>query len=145
MILLYTTLLTLLRMVRFLVRVRVNGLEKAYSRVALKTEELANQPVSRQGNSNKPNPCEFAKHHFELGKLVHQRDRLETKHFRWQSFQERFSGFVDALQNWKGKKLPYTFGVLDVSMILIAIDKLGMGDQINLDQLINLITKWING
>ncbi len=144
MIVLYTTLLFVLSVVRYLLRCRVRVLEKAYSRVSLKTAELANQPHPRQGNNNRPS-CDIAKTTYELGKLVSQRDRLEAKHFRWQTISEKFGRFVDSLRHWKGKKLPYTFGVLDVSLLWIAIDSLGYSDQINLDALLQLLSTWISG
>jgi hypothetical protein len=145
MILLYTALLALLSVVRFLVRVRVNALEKAYTRIALKAEQLASQSMIRPGNSNQNTRCEVAKQSFELGKLVHQRDRLEAKHFRWQLFSEKFARGVEAVRNWKGQKLPYTLGVVDVSMVMVAIDKLGLGNQINFNHLYQLVTTWISG
>ncbi len=144
MIVLYTALLFVLGVVRCLLRWRVRVLEKAYSRVSLKTAELANQPHPRQGNSNRPS-CEIAKTTYELGKLVHQRDRLEAKHFRWQSMSEKFGRFVGSLRQWKGKKLPYACGVLDVSLLWIAIDRFGFTDQINLDALQQLLSTWISG
>ena len=145
MIVLYTALLALLGVVRFLVRARVNGLEKAYTRIALKAEQLASQSMIRPGNSNQNTRCEVAKQSFELGKLVTWRDRLEARHFRWQLFSEKFSKGVEAVRNWKGRKLPYTFGVIDVSMVMVAIDRLGLAEQVNVNNLIQLVTTWISG
>ncbi len=142
MILLYTALLFTLGLVNYLVARRVKSLEKKFSRVSLATTKLANLPVYRQGNSGRAEACLVAKHQYELGRLVNQRDRVETKYYRWQRFAERFTRLVKSARQWKGRKLPYTFGVVDVSMVLYGIDRLGLG-QVDLSQLIALLQAYL--
>ena len=125
MILLYTLLVVLVGLVHFLVARRAKALEKKFSRVSLATAKLATLGP-RAGNS-RADLCVSARQQFELGRLVVQRDRLERKYFRWQHAGERLSRLVARLRQWKGKKLPYTMGVLDVSTALYFVDRYGLG------------------
>lgn len=70
----------------------------------------------RDGNSNnnRTDPCQSAKRQFLIGLLVQKRDRLDEKHAAWEAFAERLGTIVTTLRNWKGKKLPYPLGVVDV-------------------------------
>ena len=78
------------------------------------SSSLARQPDLKPGNSNKFDPCQNAKRSFLLGQLVARRDRVEAKHFAWQRWAERFNRWLTAVRGWKGVKLPYTMGALDV-------------------------------
>jgi hypothetical protein len=137
MIVLYTTFLLVLGVVHLLMLRRAKSLEKKFSRVSLATTRLANQPLLRHGNSGRAELCLAAKQQFDLGRLVHQRDRIETKYYHWQRVADRFGRFVKAARQWKGSKLPYTFGVVDVSMVLYAVDRFGLG-QIDLSHLVEM-------
>ena len=136
MIILYTVLLTFLRAVAFVLRRRARALERKYLHIARAADKLAQQPVHRPGNANRPDPYKSARQQFELGRLVHLRDRVEARHFAWQLRHEKFSKRVKALQQWKGRRLPYLLGALDLALVLLAVDHFGLGtvDLTPLDQ-----------
>ena len=137
MILLYTSLLMVLGTLGWLVNRRVKGLEKKYTRTAADVELLFVN--SKPGNS-KLDTVESAKRQFLLGQLVQKRDSLEGKCHAWQSFAEKFDRVVTALREAKGRKLPYTMGVLDVSAVLYAIDHFGVGDYVNVRNVVEVVT-----
>jgi hypothetical protein len=139
MIFLYTFLLLFLGIVKALIDRRVARLERKYARVAMAADALLHQPVFREGNSNRSDPCQTAKRQFLLGGLVQKRDRIEAKHVAWQQFSEKFGRLIVRLRDWKGKKLPYTLGVVDVSCVLCVIDYLGVGEYVSVRRLIELI------
>jgi hypothetical protein len=133
MIALYTLVLAALRMVAFVVRRRAKALERTFS-----------QPLPRQGNHGRADPYLAARQQFELGRLVCQRDRLEAKHFAWQLRQERVARLVSAVRDWKGRKLPYVAGVLDVALILFLVEQAGMG-TVDLSQLFQTASELVSG
>jgi hypothetical protein len=139
MIFLYTFLLLFLGIVKALIDRRVARLERKYARVAGAADVLVRQPVLREGNSNKSDPCQLAKRQFLLGSLVQKRDRIEAKHVAWQQCSDTFGRLIAGLRDWKGKKLPYTLGVLDVSCVLYLIDYLGVGEYVSIRRLMELI------
>jgi hypothetical protein len=98
--------------------------------VATEATLLAQEPI-RPGNSNRPDPYQAAKRQYRLGQLAQKRDALEARHERWQRVAEKLGGTVRRLREWKGRKLPYTFGVVDVSVLLYAIDYLGVGEFVS--------------
>jgi len=132
MILLYTGLLVILAVAGFLLRRRVAGLERKYQRIAKTAQQVALEPAYKAGN--RLDPCQIAKRHYQLGLLVQKRDRVENKYHAWHGIAERFNGFVTRVQGWKGKKLPYTCGVVDVSCLMYAVDYVGVGPRLNLAQ-----------
>ena len=131
MILLYTFVLLLLGALHLLVSRRAKSLEKKFSRLSLAASKLANTP--RPGNS-RHDACAAAKQQYELGRLILRRDRLEGKYYRWQHLGDRLARLVNGLRQWKGKKLPYTMGVIDVSTLLYLADRFGLA-FIDLSQL----------
>jgi hypothetical protein len=146
MILLYTLLLIVLGTISFLLGRRVAGLEKKFIRTADAVEDLTrgNLPF-RQGNSStKLDTAESAKRQFVLGQLVQKRDALEVKCHAWQARADRFGKVVAALRDWKGRKLPYTMGALDVSGAMYAIDYFGVGHYINFERLMQLATTLVS-
>ena len=48
------------------------------------------------------------------------------------------------VRNWKGKKLPYTFGVVDVWFLLSLIDYLGVGAYLSPRYLVQLATSLVS-
>src|SRR5262249_15241722 len=143
MILIYTLMLMFLGTISFFIGRRVAGLEKKYTRTAAEAEKLVlKQTMLRQGNSGnaKVDAAENAKRQFLLGQLGQKRDRLEDKHASWQAFADKFNGFVARLREWKGRKLPYTMGVLDVSAALYLIDYFGVGQYINFQNMVQMVT-----
>jgi hypothetical protein len=111
MIFLYTTLVVLVGMAHFLIKRRTAALEKKYAHVAKEADTLLRQPNLREGNSSRADPYQAAKRQYQLGLLVQKRDRVEAKYTAWQGVAERTGKLVAGLKNWKGRKLPYTFGV----------------------------------
>jgi hypothetical protein len=142
MILIYTMLLVVLATICFLTKRRVARLEKKYSRTARDVEKLSlGHMALRQGNSNsKLDSLESVKRQYLLGQLVQKRDALETKCHAWQARAERFGRWLTAVREWKGRTLPYTMGVLDVSGALYLIDYLGVGRWINFQNIVQLLS-----
>ena len=131
MIALYSLLLILLVGTHFLLRRRVAALEKKYARVAKEADELLRQPIYREGNSNRLDPFLTAKRQYRLGLLAQKRDQVEARYTAWQGRSERLGKLRAKLRGWKGKKLPYTLGVLDATGALALIDYLGAGRYVN--------------
>jgi hypothetical protein len=132
MILIYTGLLLILAIVCWLVQRRVARLERKYSAIAKQAQQVALEPAYKAGN--RLDPCQLAKRHYQLGLLVQKRDKAEGKVHRWQAVADRLRATTNRLKSWKGKKLPYTFGVVDVSCLLYAVDYAGVGHHVNLAQ-----------
>jgi hypothetical protein len=144
MIVLYTLLLLLLGLARFLIGRRTASLERKYVKAATAAADLLNQPLSKSSYSGKPDPYLTAKRQYQLGILAQRRDALEAKHDAWQHFHERVSRIVAAVRGWRGKKLPYTFGVLDVFLLLTLLDYLAVNQYVNGRYLLELINSWLS-
>ena len=142
MIALYSLLLILLVGTHFLLRRRVAALEKKYARVAKEADELLRQPIYREGNSNRLDPFLTAKRQFQLGQLAARRDRVEARYAAWQDFTDRFGKFLVRVRHWKGRKLPYTFGVLDFAGALALIDYFGAGHYVNARAMLQAVTQF---
>ena len=132
MILIYTVVVLILAIASWLIQRRVARLERKFSRVAKQTHQVALEPAFKPGT--RLDACQIAKRQYLLGQLVQKRDRVETKVHAWQAFADRFKGMTARVKGWKGKKLPYTLGVVDVSCLLYAIDMAGVGRHVNLTQ-----------
>ena len=132
MILIYTVVVLILAIASWLIQRRVARLERKFSRVAKQTHQVALEPAFKPGA--RLDACQIAKRQYQLGQLVQKRDRVEGKVHGWQAFADRFKGLTMRVKGWKGKKLPYTFGVVDVSCLLYAIDSVGMSRHVNLAQ-----------
>jgi hypothetical protein len=145
MIFLYTSLVVVFAVAGFLIRRRVAGLEKKYTRLAGSADELLRTPLYRKGNSSLPDPYLSAKRQYQLGLLAQRRDRIEGKYAAWQTFSEKFDRFVKRFRGWQGRKLPYTCGVLDVAATLYIIDYLGFGQVVNARALVDLVSSWFTG
>jgi hypothetical protein len=139
MIFLYSALLFVLVVARFLVARRVASLEKQYVRVARQADELFRRSSYRDGNSNRADPYQAAKKQLQLGLLAEKRDKVEARFVRWQARADRLGRAVARVRGWKGRKLPYAFGVLDVAGALALIDYLGAGQYVNARALWHLV------
>ncbi len=137
MILLYTTLVALLVVTRWLVRRRVATLEKRYARAAAEADKVLKAP-HKQGANGKPDPVAEAKRQYLLGQLAQKRDAVEARYASWQARSERLNRWVAAVRGWQGRKLPYTLGVLDVVGLLALVDALGVGEHVSARALVNL-------
>jgi hypothetical protein len=145
MIFLYSSLVFVLGVAKFLIGRRVKVLEKKYARVAKEAEALVKQPTFKEGNSSRVDPYLVAKRQYLLGLLAQKRDRVEAKYAAWQIFSEKFGRFVANVQRWKGRKLPYTFGALDVACLLGVIDYLGFSEVIGVRALVAYVTSLFAG
>jgi hypothetical protein len=127
MIVAYLFLLLVLALVHFLVRRRVARLEARFTAVAAEADTLVKQASMRGGNCSRPDPYQAAKHQYALARLAMKRDRLEDRYTSWQSFSERFAKFRSRLVGYRGKALPYVFGVFDVATVMLVFDRFGVG------------------
>ena len=127
--------------VKLVVQRRAAGLGRAYSKLAEAVQKRLREVIYKQGNSSKPDPCQAAKVQFELGSLVAQRDRIEAKHFAWQHAADRFGGWVNTLRTWKGARLPYSLGAVDVWLLLSAIDTLGVNEFVSVRRVYDLVAR----
>jgi hypothetical protein len=144
MILFYTLVLLLLGVARGLVAWRAAALARKYARLAVHVDRLTRDYSFRDGNSNRQDVCRLAKRYYELGRQVQDADRLEAKHFAWQARADRLGAALNRLRNWKGQKLPYTLGALDVWLLFYLIDYFGFGEYVSARNVIALVTSWLN-
>ncbi len=140
MIFVYTVALVLLGAAGFLVKRRAVALEKKFIRVSKQADDLLRQSTYRDGNSNRLDPYLAAKRQYRLAVLADQRDRVEGRYTAWQGRAERLGKLKARLKAWKGRKLPYTLGVLDVTGALALIDYLGAGQYVNARGLVQAVT-----
>ena len=128
MILLYVALLLVLAFVRLLGGRRASVLEKKYARVARAAQEMASQPLPREGNSSRSDPYRSAKHQYLLGQLVQKRDRVEGRYAAWQARSERLGRVSTGLRGWEGRWVPYFLGAADAMLLLTLFALFGTGD-----------------
>jgi hypothetical protein len=138
MLLLYTFLLLLLGVAKFLIGRRLASLERKYSRLALQADRLVRSPQFKEASGGRPDPYQIAKRQYQLGVLAQKRDRVEEKHDAWQVFADRFNRLVTRVRGWKGRALPYTFGVVDVMLLLALADYLAFGEFVTGRYLVDL-------
>lgn len=144
MIFLYTLLLLLLGGIRWLVGRRALGLEKRYSKAALAVSKLTSDLTWKSGNG-KVDVCAIASRQYQLGAMVQKRDRLERKCLTWRGLTDRLTRADHNLRAWKGKKLPYTLGAVDVWLALAVVDHLGFAELIRPGKLLDIVLVWVNG
>jgi hypothetical protein len=144
MILLYSAFVALLAAAHLLVRWRVSNLERQYAKAAKTADEALRLTVFKEGNSSRPDPAQLAKRQYQLGRLADRRDAVEARYTRWQSFSERLGRLVSRVRGWKGRKLPYTFGVLDVVGLLTLVDALGVSHYVGIQPLTQLVMTWLH-
>jgi hypothetical protein len=142
MIFLYTFLLIFLGAIKMLIDRRVSRLEKRHTKTMKEVDLLLKEAQVKETSGGKIDPCRTAKRQVQLGTLVQHRDRLEIKYDWWLELSEKVGRWVTRLLEWKGRKLPYTMGVLDVSCLLYAIDQLGVGEYVNARHLYGLIATY---
>lgn len=144
MILLYTMLLTLLGSVKLMVSLRAKALERKFVRLAASVTQLLRETEFKPGNG-KADPCATAKRTLALGQLVEKRDHVEAKYFTWQRWTDRLTKWVGALSDWKGKKLPYTMGAIDIWMMFGLVDYFGVGEFLSVRSVIEMaMTYFVN-
>jgi hypothetical protein len=143
MIFLYTSLLVLLLAAHRLLKRRATTLEGKYVRVSRQADEVLRLTNQRPGNGGRVDPIESAKRQYKLALLATRRDRVERRYAAWQSRADRVAKLRARLTGWKGRKLPYTFGALDVVGVLAVIDYLGAGRYVGPRALFEAVMKLV--
>jgi hypothetical protein len=143
MILFYTLALLLLGVAKLVIGWRAAALAKKYTRASAVVDRLTRDHILKDGNSNRQDLARAAKRYFELGRQVQKKERLEAKHYAWQARADRLGGWINRLRNWKGKKLPYTLGALDVWLLFYLIDYFGVGEYLSGRNVIELVQSWL--
>ncbi|MCI0376189.1 MAG: hypothetical protein L0215_01150 [Gemmataceae bacterium] len=144
MIFLYTLILLLLAAARFLFARRAGWLERKYSRLSWRVHQLANAPLWKPGNANKHDAAAAAKRTYELGLATRKRDAVEAKYFAWRARADKLGAGLAALREWKGKKLPYTLGALDIWLVLYLIDYFGVAEFMSARNLLDSVIALFN-
>lgn len=139
MIVLYSLLLFLLGALKAMVGRRATGYERKYSLAVAAAQRHLNGQPSRQGNSSRSDAYQYAKHQYMLGALVQKRDQLEARHEVWQARYELLARLVAGLKNWRGRRAPYLFGVVDTALALVLIEVLGLSDRYNARALLDAL------
>jgi hypothetical protein len=139
MIFLYTLLLVALGVTHFLVKRRAAGLEKKFVRVARQADAVLRLAATRPGNCSRHDAYEAAKRQYQLAVLATRRDRIESRYTAWQARSERLGKLRARVRAWKGRKLPYTMGALDVMGALALVDYLGAGRYVNARGLVDAV------
>jgi hypothetical protein len=145
MIFLYTLLRVLLGTTGFLVGRRAARLEKKYIRAAQAADRILRTGIYKPGNGGRPDVCLAAKQQYQLGQLVQERDQYEQRYTVWQRRADRLRRWSAGLRDWRGKKLPYTLGALDVACVLGVVDWLGFGEYVNARRLLDLVVSYYQG
>jgi hypothetical protein len=138
MIFLYTFVLLFLGFTKMLLDRRVARLERKYAKAAREADQFLRESALKPGNSARPDFAMTAKRTYLLGLAAQKRDRLELKHERALVRAEKFGRVYARIRNWKGKKLPYTFGAVDVATVMYAIDRLGLADYVSVSRLVEM-------
>src|SRR5260370_40084318 len=138
-----TFLLLVLATITFLCERRAAYLAWRYSRATLGVEKLLHHPCFKEGNSSKVNQAKAAQRQYLLGLLVQKKEWLEAKHFSWQNLSDKLARTLDRLRHWKGKKLPYTLGALDIWLFLYLIDQFGVSAYVSPKNLVQLVMAWL--
>jgi hypothetical protein len=144
MVLLYTFAVLLLGAAWAVAAWRAHRIERRYTKAALAAEAALKAPGPKPGNAGQDLAAD-AKQYFHLGQLVQKRDALEEKYSAWQGRADRLAGWVARVRNWRGQKLPYTAGVLDVWMLLILLDYCGAGEYVSGRAAVEWLTRLVHG
>lgn len=145
MIVLYSLLLFVLRVTGYVVKQRANVLARKYARVTRECLGLVRDPLYKEGNSGRTDPYQTAKRQYLLGVLAQKKERLEAKHYAWRERADKFAARIRALENWKGRKLPYVCGVLDVIVSVMLLDYYEVGEFHRARQLLDLLLTRVMG
>jgi phosphate/sulfate permease len=126
MVPLYALFIAMLNGLKRMLAKRAVRLERKFARAALAAQQAVKTVQTKPGNGSTADPLMAAKRQYELGKLAEDRDQLESKYVRWQSAADRLERFVTRLQNWKGRGVPYAFGVIDTALVLGLLYSVGI-------------------
>lgn len=137
MIPLYALLRAVLAGVKALFTATASRLERKYTKAALAADAVARQLQTRPGNGN-ADPFATAKSHYEFGRLVEARDRLEEKFLAWHGRAEGVGRASATVATWKGRTVPYLCGAVDLGLVLTALHHLGFPHGLTADG----VTAW---
>jgi hypothetical protein len=143
MIFLYSAFVVLVGFAAFVARRRAVALEAKYTRVARQADQLLKQASFKEGNSNRQDQYVAAKRQYVLGQVAYKRDCVEARYAYWQQLSEKLGRFAARVRGWKGLKLPYSFGALDVATILWLIDRVGFGEYVSVSRLFELLRSYL--
>ena len=79
---------------------------------------------------------------YELGQPSPSATASRPATTAWQRWAERFGRWISAVRAWKGQKLPYTLGVIDVWLLLYLIDHFGAGDYLSSRLVVENVVAW---
>ena len=144
MVLLYTISLTLVGAGWVFAAWRAGRLERRYAAAALAAEKALKAAETKPGNGRQ-DVAGNAKRYYHLDLLVQKRDALEEKYAAWQGRADRLGRWATAVRGWRGRKLPYTAGVLDVWMVLTLVDYLGAGEYAGTREAVRWVTDLVRG
>ena len=144
MLVVYLSALLLLGVVQFLLRRRVARLERAYVRAATMADAVLRKVGYKDGNGGRPDPLQAAKRQYQLALLAQKRDRVEARYTAAQLGRERFGKLAARVRGWKGKALPYALGVLDVGLVLVALDYLSGTRYVNTREIAQAVASLFN-
>lgn len=105
---------------------RAARFERKYTRAALDAEVLARESQVKPGNGGAADALVVAKRQYALALAVDARDRLEMKFVRWQAKADAVAKLLARLHGWNGRLIPYFAGVVDVGLVFVALNALGM-------------------
>ncbi len=142
MIVLYTLMLGILGILKRLTDARASRLEQRYVRTASEADHLLRESPGQRPNG-RLDAAQAAKRQYLLGQLVQKRERLESKYVVWKGRADRLGIGLARLRGWQGRKLPYTFGIVDMTMLLSAVDALGAGHYVNVHTAWQVVSKWL--
>jgi hypothetical protein len=137
MILLYGLVIFLLGVGAFITGRRARSLERRYMRVANEADQIAMEMGYRGGNCSVPDQYATAKRQYELGALVHVRDRLEAKFDVWEGRASRFRRMKRRMLECKGRFVPYALGIVDVAGVVALLAVAGIVDPNQLRSVID--------
>jgi hypothetical protein len=144
MIFFYSAIVLALGIAAFLARRQAAALEAKFTRIARETDRLARQHPVKEGNSNRQDPYEAAKRLYALALVGQKRDRVEARFLTWRQRSDKLNALANRVRGWKGLKLPYTFGALDVATVLWLIDRLGFADAVGARHLLELLRTFLS-
>ena len=144
MIFLYSALVILLGLAAYVARRRTAALEAKFARIAREGDQLARQSPVKEGNSSRHDPYESAKRVYALALFAQKRERSHARFLASRQFSNGLNRLAGRVREWKGLKLPYTFGAFDVASLLWLIDRLGAGDAFGVSHLLTLLRSYLS-
>ncbi len=124
MVPLYALLTMAVTALKSLLSARAARVERKYAKAAKEAEAVARQ-VQAKPTGGAVDPYAQAKSHYELGRLVEKRDALEAKTLAWQARADKAAVALATLRGMNGRLVPYLMGIVDVGLVLTALNFLG--------------------